>query len=178
MGPSRILGTAIFCLVVGCSGTAKISRSATQINQLAQSSKEKFEEISLDPDHSEMSDAGASEQAEILSLVNEIHRSVPNVQDKVPEWLRTVGFLLLAVISVAGIILLWQTGVGTLMRLLVGRFAVLIPKKKRTEAKFLQEAMNGGEESKIKEAVAVKRATDPAFDAAWKAQKAERLSGD
>jgi len=53
----------------------------------------------------------------------------------------------------------------------------MIPKAKREEANLLQGALNG-DEKKIREAIAAKRASDPSFDAAWKAEKTRKSKAD
>ena len=79
----------------------------------------------------------------------------------------------IAVIGIVLVVLLWQTGIGPLVRALFNRVAFMIPKAKRQEATLLRGALDG-EENKIREAIAAKRVADPTFDAAWQAETARK----
>ena len=52
----------------------------------------------------------------------------------------------------------------------------MIPKAKKSEAKLMRRALEDGDSEKVREAVAFKRASDSTFDAAWKAEKTQRVA--
>ena len=76
------------------------------------------------------------------------------------------GFIALAIIGIC--VLLWYTGVGTLIQKTVYSLGLFIPEKKIQQAKVLAEAKDETDPTTIREAIAVLRASDPAFNAAYK----------
>lgn len=75
--------------------------------------------------------------------------------------------MLVAVLVVGGIVLLWQTGIGQAIKIGIG----WLPKNKLREASLLQNVLADESPETIREFIAVKRASDPMLDAAWKASK-------
>jgi len=158
----------------GCEGTAKIARTTTEVRGLAESSLRRFDDIAAQsPSVANTASKGATEQSRIITLTGEIQDTLPYVEDKVPEWVRLSMIAGIATIGIVLVVLLWQTGIAPVLRALFGRIAFMIPKAKRQEATLLRGALDGNQE-KIREAIAAKRASDPTFDAAWKAEKAIR----
>lgn len=161
MGKSWTAGVTL--TLAGCSGTQKINDSASSIRSLAESSRDRFET------HGDT--AGVSEQAEIIREVDSIQTAIPAIQDKVPEWLQMASYGVIAVVLLAVIVLLWQTGVGPLVRAVLLRFTSLIPRGRRGEAKLLHEGLDrDGSKEKVREAIAARRAKDAIFDAAWRVE--------
>ena len=62
------------------------------------------------------------------------------------------------------VVILWQTGLGTVIRLAIG----WLPKRKVTEAKLAIEALDDTDPTTLREYIAAKRSSDPMFNAAWK----------
>lgn len=143
-----------FLLLAGCSPSQRIASNASTIRTLAESSRDRFELASI-PE-------GAAEQAEIIERAASISVDVAGVRDEVPSWLSTVEWIALAALAVAVCVLVWQLGVGTLLRRLVG----WIPAPKRTAAKLLRESVDGT--TNVREAVAAIRSADPLIDAAYR----------
>jgi len=80
----------------------------------------------------------------------------------VPFWATLLQWGLGAVVAVALVALLWQTGLGTLIRVAIG----WIPRRVQNEAD-LAGKMLGDDPATAREFVAAKRASDPLFAAAW-----------
>jgi len=160
--------------MTGCQGTARIAKTTTEVRTLAESSLKRFDYIAANaPMVSQEASRGADEQARIIELTGDIQDTLPYVEDKVPEWMRLSMIGGIAVIGIVLVVLLWQTGIGPLVRALFNRVAFMIPKAKRQEATLLRGALDG-EENKIREAIAAKRVADPTFDAAWQAETARK----
>jgi flagellar biosynthesis component FlhA len=115
----------------------------------------------------ERSDQGLLEQATISSTVKEIIEATSSVKDAEPWWAVLLQYASVAVISLAVAIILWQTGVGLVIRRLIG----FIPTAKKEEAKILDEALSSESETTIREAVAMLRAKDPELNEAFKRRK-------
>jgi len=169
---------ALWFTLAGCQGTAKIARTTTEVRGLAESSLKRFDLIAAQsPAVSKEAAKGASEQSRIIDLTGDIQDTLPYVEDKVPEWIRLSMVAGVAAVGLIIIVLIWQTGIAPVLRALFSRIAFMIPKAKREEANLLQGALNG-DEKKIREAIAAKRASDPSFDAAWKAEKTRKSKAD
>ena len=115
----------------------------------------------------ERSDQGLLEQATISSTVKEIIEATSSVKDAEPWWAVLLQYASVAVISLSIVIILWQTGVGLVIRRLIG----FIPTAKKEEAKILDEALSSESETTIREAVAMLRAKDPELNEAFKRRK-------
>ena len=156
------VGAAIILLLVltamiGCkSAPQRISERAVEIRETAQSSKDRFIQAG-DP-------AGKREQEHIISLANEISVDSTQVDPTEPWWLSMVEYGTIAAILLAIVAILWQTGIGTAMRSMLG----WLPRKSVSAAKLLHEAVDQEHETSLREAVAALRVMDPALDAAYR----------
>jgi hypothetical protein len=156
------VGAAIILLLVltamlGCkSAPQRISERAVEIRETAQSSKDRFIQAG-DP-------AGKREQEHIISLANEISVDSTQVDPTEPWWLPMVEYGAIAAILLAIVAILWQTGIGTAMRSMLG----WLPRKSVSAAKLLHEAVDQEHETSVREAVAALRVMDPALDAAYR----------
>jgi hypothetical protein len=155
-------GAAIILLLVltamiGCkSAPQRISERAVEIRETAQSSRDRFIHAG-DP-------AGKREQEHIISLANEISVDSTQVDPTEPWWLSMVEYGTIAAILLAIVAILWQTGIGTAMRSMLG----WLPRKSVSAAKLLHEAVDQEHETSVREAVAALRVMDPALDAAYR----------
>jgi hypothetical protein len=143
--------------LVGCSATKEISTSNHYIQREAMSIV-RTNDIKVAHKHAN----------NIISESSDIAGAVGNVKDTIPWWgdMITYGAIALAVIGVC--FLLWYTGVGSLIKKVVYSLGLFIPDKKLQQAKVLAEAKDDTDPTTIREAIAVMRASDPAFDAAYK----------
>jgi hypothetical protein len=141
---------------VGCSELAKVSRNATAIQAESQALI----------DHGiAVGDKEVVTRAERINvLAGDIHGSIPHLEDRTPAWLSTLWWVAAAVALVAAAIILWQTGLGTAVRIAIG----WLPRKKVIDADLAAGMLNPDKPEDAREYVAARRASDPEFDAAWR----------
>lgn len=164
---SLALHTAVF---TGCTSTAKISRSSNKIQEAAQASKERFEILAAEapPPHNQTAVGGIEEQADIIERAKAIQTYLTGVEDKVPEWVILLQYTAIAAITIAVLLILWNTGIGTAIRSLLG----WIPRKKQREADLAAAVLSDSSPVNVREYIAAKRASDRDFDKAYaKAQR-------
>ena len=145
---------ALCLLLLGCSAPERIASNAGDIRTLAESSRSRFVE------HRDT--AGAAEQTEIIDLAAAISVDAARVDPTTPAWQGTLELALWAGLAIALCVILWQTGLGAMIRGLVG----WIPQRQRSAAKLLREAVENPQQ--IREAAAAVRTADPLINAAWK----------
>lgn len=144
-------------LLTGCSASQEISTSNLTIHHEAM---EILHTVSIVEAHKHASN--------ILKETGDIADAVSKVKDATPWWadMITYGFIAMAIIGIC--VLLWYTGIGSLIKKFVYSLGLFIPDKKLQQAKMLSEAKDEADPTTIREAIAVLRASDPAFDAAYK----------
>ena len=147
----------VLLFLVGCSSTQEISTSNLTIHHEA---TEILHTFSIVEAHKHASN--------ILKETGDIADAVSKVKDTTPWWaeMLTYGFISMAIIGVC--VLLWYTGIGSLIKKFVYSLGLFIPDRKIQQAKVLAEAKDESDPTTIREAIAVMRASDPAFDAAYK----------
>lgn len=153
-------------LTAGCSATKEIASSASIAASAAHSISERASFIVANSAQPEIVAAAVvikGDTAVILHEVSQISTAVAGVKDIVPFWATLLQWGLGAVVSVALVALLWQTGLGTLIRVAIG----WIPRRVQNEAD-LAGKMLSEDPATAREFVAAKRASDPLFAAAWK----------
>jgi len=141
---------------VGCSELAKVSRNATAIQAESQALI----------DHGvAVGDKEVVTRAErINDLAGDIHGSIPHLEDRTPAWLSTLWWVAAAVVAVAIAVMLWQTGLGTAIRVAVG----WLPRRKVQDASLAAGMLDPDKPEDAREYIAARRASDPEFDAAWR----------
>ena len=144
----------LLALLLGCSAPERIASNAGDIRTLAESSRSRF------MDHDDP--AGVAEQAEIIEKAAAISVDATLVDPTSPAWQGTLELALWAGLAIALCVILWQTGLGAMLRGLVG----WIPQRQRSAAKLLREAVDNP--NQIREAAAAVRTADPLINAAWK----------
>ena len=142
--------------LVGCNPVQRISNHANAIRTEAQALEEHGQAIG-DP----VVVAGAER---IDGLAAGIHDELPNVTNKVPAWLSTLQWWGIAVAVVAVAFVLWQTGIGTAIRVAVG----WLPRRKVRDAEMAAAMLDDDKTENLREYIAARRGSDPAFDAAWR----------
>ena len=118
----------------GCSPTTRIAKTATEVSEVATSSKDRFSIIWAEAEASspdlvliaDQASRGIKEQQKIINLTSGIHRTLPSVEDQVPEWVYTIQYVAIALIALVGAWVLWHTGLGTLVKRIIG----FVPKAK------------------------------------------------
>jgi len=99
-----------------------------------------------------------------------IHGEIPSVQAVTPAWLSTLQWWGIAV-AVAGVaFILWQSGIGTAVRVAVG----WLPRRKVTQAELAVDMLDPDRPEGEREYVAAMRAQDPEFDAAFRKAQTRR----
>ena len=156
-------------LTAGCSATKEIASSASVAASAAHSISERASFIAANSTQPEIVAAAVvikGDTAVILHEVAQISTAVAGVKDIVPFWATLIQWALGAIVAVALVVALvvalWQTGLGTLIRVAIG----WIPRRVQNEAD-LAGKMLSDDPTTAREFVAAKRASDPLFAAAW-----------
>ena len=162
------------------------------ISVLSLKSKQRFDQIVLEcekatPSTAEISKAatdGSADSLRMLELcknivigqqgvvkeVTDVSVALTSVQDIRPWWATLMLYGLVATMICATVFALWYTGVGSFIRGLLG---IVTPRMKR-EADLAVATLKDSDPTSARELIAVKRATDPEFDLAFrKAKKTE-----
>jgi hypothetical protein len=146
-------------LLTGCNPVQKIAVTSNAIREEAKALIEHGVEVG---------DAFVIDRAaKIDALAAGVHTLLPNVDNKVPEWMSLLQWGLIAVIAIAVVILLWQTGIGSAIKAVLG----WIPRKTKDEARLAASVLSEEKPENVREWIAVKR-TDPEWNRAFEqAQK-------
>jgi hypothetical protein len=75
----------------------------------------------------------------------------------------------LAVVGVA--VILWTTGIGALVKRALWSFGLLLPRSAVSDADLARSMLDPSRPEGAREYVAARRASDPAFEAAWRKGK-------
>ena len=169
-----IVGIIISGSLLACSPTAKIAQSTVDIRGNAHRSKERFDKIhaeSVKPTPNfgiitSQSKVGAREQEIIIGETNDISVQLTKVEDSVPWWATLLQWVMICLSLLGAIFVLWYTGLGSIIKKLLNNLGLLIPERKKSAAKLLDESLD--DPVKIREAIAAMRASDPTFDAAYR----------
>jgi hypothetical protein len=143
-------------LLVGCSELAKVSSNATEIQAESQALIDHGQAVG---DKEVVTRAGR-----IHDLASDIHGRIPHLEDKTPAWLETIWWLAAAAVVLGICIVLWQTGLGTAIRVAIG----WLPRRKVQDASLAAGMLDPSKPEDAREYVAARRASDPEFDAAWR----------
>lgn len=165
------LAILVLTFLFACSPTRTISNAANTVAEISASSKNRFTLIHEEaqaptPNISIISSnavEGEEEQREIIELTQKIHTNLTGVEDKVPEWIYLFQYVAIALAILGVGWILWYTGLGTLIKRLIG----FVPKAKRREATLARSVLDSGSPATVREYVAARRASDPEFDKAY-----------
>ena len=173
------LAIALFLLMSCSSAVESINGEASTIDKLAQSSESRFVAIADLSDDSTIqteTEHGIIEQQSIHNSVSEIRQVLPRVEDKEPSWMTLLERMSFAGILIATIIILWQTGIGSLIRQLLYSVTLFIPRRSRRDAEMDLKIADEKDDMTIREVIASKRSSDPAYNAAY--TKLKKKEGD
>lgn len=142
--------------LAGCSPVERIAGNTNVIRQDAQA---------LIDHGNAIKDAEVVDRAtRIDENAADIHVQLTKVQDITPAWLSTLKWWGIAV-AVGGIaFLVWQSGIGTAIRVAVG----WLPRRKVAQAELAVDMLDPDRPEGEREYVAAMRAQDPEFDAAYR----------
>lgn len=151
---AAIIATSLF--LAGCNPVAHI---AAQTNAIRHEAK-------AIADHGVLiRDAFITAKAQhIEELAADIHETLPDVEAKTPAWMSMIIYLAWAGLAIAVCVILWQTGLGRAIKVLVG----WIPAPVEREARLLRDVMDPNRKEDLREFVAARRASSPLFDLAWR----------
>jgi len=149
-------------VLAGCSPVERIAGNTNVIRQDAQA---------LIDHGNAIKDAEVVDRAtRIDENAADIHVQLTKVQDITPAWLSTLKWWGIAV-AVAGIaFLVWQSGIGTAIRVAVG----WLPRRKVAQAELAVDMLDPDRPEGEREYVAAMRAQDPEFDAAFRKAQTRR----
>lgn len=174
-------------LLVGCSSAKKaIGNSAQAINVKSTESVQRASEIqalaqsTLDLDTFKDDQVVTGNQSMIINLAEmissdqqyiqeatiQIQEDLHRVEDLTPWWASMIGNLSLAAIVVGVIVLLWQTGLGMIIKKCLWSIGLFIPKSAMRSAQADMKALDTDHEMAYREAVAIRRTSEPAYEAA------------
>jgi hypothetical protein len=152
----------VVVVLAGCSPVERIAGNTNVIRQDAQA---------LIDHGNAIKDAEVVDRAtRIDENAADIHVQLTKVQDITPAWLSTLKWWGIAV-AVSGIaFLVWQSGIGTAVRVAVG----WLPRRKVTQAELAVDMLDPDRPEGEREYVAAMRAQDPEFDAAFRKAQTRR----
>lgn len=179
-----ILITILFVLCSCKSPSKAIAQSATEVSSLAQESKGRFQRIEeatktevIDvPSIQQDTQAGVVEQERIITLTKVTLVALTQVEDEVPWWASVISYTMVTLSIIAICFILWYTGIGSLIKSICYSFGLFIPRDKLVQAEVARKSLDEADPATPRESVAVMRASDPAFNAAYKKiSKKEKL---
>jgi len=148
-------------ILAGCNPVARISANATAIRNEAGAL--------IDHGNATGDQVVVHGATRIDAAAAAIHGDIPSVQAVTPAWLSTLQWWGIAV-AVAGIaFLVWQSGIGTAVRIAIG----WLPRRKVAAAELAVDTLDESRPEGDRELVTLLRA-DPEFDAAFKRAKGRR----
>jgi len=147
---------------VGCSPLAKVSSNTNAIREEAQ--------VLIDHGQATGDREVVTRAQRINDLAADTYSQLSGLEDKVPAWISTLWMAALAVVVVGVVVLLWQTGLGTAIRVAVG----WLPRRKVTQAELAVDMLDPDRPEGEREYVAAMRAQDPEFDAAFRKAQTRR----
>jgi hypothetical protein len=158
----RIALLVLMLICVACSPVERIAGNTNVIRQDAQA---------LIDHGNAIKDAEVVDRAtRIDQNAADIHVQLTKVQDITPAWLSTLKWWGVAVAVIGIAFLMWQSGIGTAVRVAVG----WLPRRKVTQAELAVDMLDPDRPEGEREYVAAMRAQDPEFDAAFRKAQTRR----
>jgi TolA-binding protein len=156
-------------------------RAATEIQQIASATLEisavQGDPIILDAQEqiSNLASSIISDQTAIQESTVNIQSNLHRVEDKTPWWANLMSNLAIAGIVIGIIVLLWQTGLGMLIKRACWALGWFIPKSTMRSAAADMKVLNRDNEMAHREAIAIRRSSDPAYEAARRKLKRKAI---
>ncbi len=154
---------AVLCaaVLVGCSPVQRIAANAAGIRDEAQALEAHGMEVG-DP-------VVVASAGRIQVLAGGIQGDLGGIQDRTPSWVTAIMYGGAAIIAVAIVVVLWQTQLGTLIRVAIG----WLPRRKVSQAELAVDMLDPNRPEGDREFVAALR-QDPEFDAAYRKAQTRR----
>ena len=174
--PALFLCFSLGCLgIVSCeSPTKSISNAATTVIHEATASKIAANEIigrASEPEVIELATGIDGHQDNIISAADTVHENISGVEDTVPWWATVMNNVSTAAIAICILIFLWYSGLGVIVKKMVWSLGWFIPAGSRRAAEMDSKILNDDRPVTHREAVAARRAGDPAYNAAYRKLK-------
>lgn len=146
----------------GCSPAQRIAESTNAI---------RLEAAALADHGAKIGDPEVISRANrIDALAGGITVDLSGVVDRTPAWMGVVAWCAAGVVLVAVAVILWQTGLGTFVRLGIG----WIPRRKIAAAEMAADMLDPARPESEREFVAAARAADPLLDSAFRRVSKQR----
>ena len=172
----RQAGLILVCsCVLGCSASQHIAEEANTISMRADRIIRITDQIGHTSKEVESIRSATEIQAEAAAIdksVGGIHKALPGVRDVVPWWATLLQWLLIALAGAAVVWIGTASGVFSAIRVAIG----WIPRRKVNEAEMAAATLAQDKPETLREWIAMKRASDKEFDAAWKRANQEMKS--
>lgn len=153
----------VLCLA-GCSPTARIAASANDIRS---------EALLLVEHGTQANDKVVVDHArKIEDLAATIHEDLPGTADRTPAWLSVLLWGSAAVVAVCVVVFVWQTGIGSAIRVSLG----WIPRKQQALSALAVDMLDPERPEGDREFIAALRAQDPEFDAGFRRAQVRRTN--
>lgn len=164
----RWLATVLLTLAAaGCSPSAEIAMRANRIADRAREDAAAWTRAeTAHPDLRGEAEAGRKRADADIADAFGVTTALTGVEDQHPV-MDTVVWVAGAAIAIAIAVILWQTGLGTAIRVAIG----WLPRRKVQEADLAVAMLAEDKAEGPREFIAAKRASDPAFDAAYRKAK-------
>ena len=166
-----ILGVSACITACACSPKQAIDGSAIQITNNASESLNLAHDIidtTAEPETATKAETIADNQENIISEASEIRTQLHGVTDNTPWWARLIQQVSIAAIVLGVIVLLWQTGIGSLIKKLFWSMGLFIPKRAMRSAEVDLKAIDENHPLSYRESIAVRRTSDSAYEYARK----------
>lgn len=165
---------ALATTLSACSPSAQIANRATVIAERAREDDAAWSRVGEGKaDNVVEARAGRARAEATIEDAHAITRFLTGVEDQHPI-LNTVIWIAAAAIMLTGAVILWQTGLGTAIRVAVG----WLPRKKVASAELAADMLDAARPEGDREMVAAMRAADPEFDAAFRRAQKRRKNTD
>jgi len=174
--PALFLCFSLGCLgIVSCeSPTKSISNAATTVIHEATASKIAANEIigrASEPEVVELATEIDGHQDNIIGAADTVHENISGVEDTVPWWATVMNNISTAAIAICILIFLWYSGLGVIVKKMVWSLGWFIPAGSRRAAEMDSKILDDDRPVTHREAVAARRAGDPAYNAAYRKLK-------
>lgn len=168
----RALLMYLMLLPLACSPSRDIAERAGRIANRAREDEAAWLRVEREaPDLKVEAQAGRRRAAGNIADTQGISQSLTGVEDQTPWWASLLGWLAGAAIAVVALIVLWQSGALTAIRIAIG----WIPHKKVAQAELALDTLDSDKPESERELIAALRAQDNEFDAAFR--KAQQRRG-
>ena len=121
-----------------------------------------------------LSESIHDDQDQIIAGAKNIQQELHRVEDSTPWWARMMNNMAIAGIAIGVIVILWQTGIGTFIKKTLWSVGLFIPKRSIMSASADMKALDKDNEMNYRESVAIRRSSDPAYEAARKKLKEKK----